>query len=86
MTRSICVAVAAAALALPAFAQSAAELTCEEYAALDDAGKMEMVAELESVLSESSESQEMSSVDIEQTLAADCTEPEMMIVDVVMQE
>lgn len=86
MTRSMVIAIAAAVVALPAFAQDVAEVACGEYAAMDDAGKMAMVAELESMLSESSASQEVTNVEIEQDLAANCTDPEMLIVDVVMQE
>jgi len=86
MTR-IVAAIVAAGFAVPAFAQSAADVVCSDYAAMDNAGKMAMVAELESINSESASSQEITSAEIEETLAAQCTEhPEMMIVDVIMAE
>ena len=59
---------AALALALQAgaaFAQDAASAVCADYAAMDNAGKMAMQAELESMNSEMASSQEVSSQDIE---------------------
>lgn len=79
----ILAALVAAGLAAPGFAQDVAELVCAEYASMDNAGKMAIVAELESLNSESASSQELTSVEIEQTLATQCTEsPDMLIIDV----
>jgi hypothetical protein len=72
----------AAAFAAPAFAQGAAELVCGEYGALDNAGKMAIVAELESLNAETAST--LTSAEIEETLASNCTEhPEMLVIDVI---
>lgn len=86
-TRSLVLAAAVLGMAAPAFAQGAAELVCADYAALDNAGKMTIVAELESMDAEMASSQELTNAEIEQTLAARCSEePELMIVDVFKAE
>lgn len=65
-----------------ALAQDAATAACAEYAAMDNAGKMAIVAELESMNSELESPQQMSSVEIQATLDANCTEdPDLLIVD-----
>ena len=80
--------VTAAALALgiqaggTAFAQDAASAVCADYAAMDNAGKMAMQAELESMNSEMASSQEISSQDIESGLNDDCSaNPDKLVSD-----
>lgn len=70
-------------LALPALAQDPASVACADYMAMDNAGQMAMLAELESMNSEMATSQEMSSEQIHEALTADCTaHPEMMVMEV----
>ena len=57
----------------PAFAQDAATLVCADYAKLDNAGKMAVQAELESLNAEMASGQTVSSADIEAGLNEDCT-------------
>ena len=72
-------------LTAPAFAQGAAELACAEYAAMDNAGKMAMVAELESMNAEMDT--QLTNAEIQDTLASRCgEEPELMIVDIFKAE
>jgi len=77
---------AVAGLAGHAFAQEAAMATCAEYAAMDNAGKMAMVAELQSIASET-DGQEVTNADIENTLAANCGEDgAALLVDMIKKE
>jgi hypothetical protein len=65
-----------------AFAQDAATAVCADYAAMDNAGKMAMQAELESMNSEMASSQEISSQDIESGLNDDCAaNPDKLVSD-----
>lgn len=65
-----------------AFAQDAATAVCAEYAAMDNAGKMAIAAELESMNSEMDSPQQMTSVEIQATLDANCTtDPDLLVVD-----
>ena len=76
------IALAAGVQAGAAFAQDAATAVCSEYAAMDNAGKMAIAAELESMNSEMASSQEVSSAEIQGTLDANCTtNPDQLIVD-----
>ena len=66
----------------PAFAQDAATLACADYAKLDNAGKMAVQAELESLNSEMASGQTVSSADIEAGLNEDCTaNPDKLVSD-----
>ena len=49
MKRVIMAAIAAGAFVTPAFAQDVAALVCSEYATMDNAGQMAMVAELDTM-------------------------------------
>ena len=73
------------AVAVPAsavFAQDAATLVCSDYAKLDNAGKMAVQADLESMNSEMASSQTVSSADIEAGLNEDCTaNPDKLVAD-----
>jgi len=66
----------------PALAQDAATLVCADYAKLDNAGKMAVQAELESLNSEMASSQTVSSADIEAGLNEDCSaNPDKLVAD-----
>lgn len=81
---TVCALAGAAGAAL---AQDAATLTCAEYALLDDAGKMAMVAELQSINAESASSQELTNADIENTLAAECgPDGAALVIDLIRKE
>ena len=58
------IALAATLTASAAFAQDAATLVCADYAKLDNAGKMAVEAELESMNAEMAGKQAVSSADI----------------------
>jgi hypothetical protein len=78
---------ALAGVAGSAFAQDAATLTCAEYAALDNEGKMAMVAELQSINAESASSQELTNADIENTLASECgPDGAALLIDLIKSE
>ena len=49
MTRLLTLAFVAGILAGPVFAQDAATMVCKDYAAMDNAGKMAIIAELQSM-------------------------------------
>jgi hypothetical protein len=76
----------ALAIAAPfgaASAQDAATLACADYAAMDNAGQMAAVAEIESLNSEMATSQEVSSEEIHQKLTAECgAAPDALVADV----
>jgi hypothetical protein len=77
---------AALALAVPfgaAFAQDAATMVCADYAAMDNAGQMAALAEIESLNSEMASGQEVSSAEIHQQLTAECgSAPDALVSDV----
>lgn len=76
------IAVAMSVQAGAALAQDAATAVCADYATMDNAGKMAMAAELESLNSQSASSQEVSSAEIQATLDANCTtNPDMLVID-----
>ena len=76
------IALAATLTASAAFAQDAATLVCADYAKLDNAGKMAVQAELESMNAEMAGKQTVSSADIEAGLNEDCTaNPDKLIAD-----
>jgi hypothetical protein len=76
----------ALAIAAPfgvASAQDAATLVCSEYAAMDNAGQMEMVAEIESMNSEMASGQDVSSAEIHERLTTECgSAPDALVSDV----
>ena len=64
-------------------AQDAASAVCSEYAALDNAGQMAMVAEIESMNSEMATSQDISSEEIHARLTTECgSAPDALVSDV----
>ena len=73
MKRILMAVAIAGAASLPAFAQDAATMACADYAAMDNAGQMAAIAELESANAEMASSQEMTAEEIHQKLTADCT-------------
>ena len=73
MKRILMAVAIAGATSLPAFAQDAATMACADYAAMDNAGQMAAIAELESANAEMASSQEMTAEEIHQKLTADCT-------------
>jgi hypothetical protein len=86
MTRLLPVALvlAAGAFAAPAFAQDAATMVCKDYSAMDNTGKMGMVAELESMNSQMSSDQTVSSDDISTMLNTECAkDPNKLLQDVM---
>jgi hypothetical protein len=84
MTRFFTAAALVAALAAPALAQDAATMVCSEYAALDDAGKMAMMAELQSMNAEMATG--MSSEEIATGLNTDCTaNPDKLVSDAMKE-
>jgi len=76
----------ALAIAAPfsaASAQDAATLVCADYAAMDNAGQMAAVAEIESMNAEMATSQDVSSAEIHQKLTAECgAAPDALVADV----
>jgi hypothetical protein len=76
------VALALAASVGPTLAQDAATMVCADYAALDNAGKMAVQAELESLNSEMASSQTVTSAEIEAGLNEDCAaNPDKLVAD-----
>ena len=74
--------VVAGAFAVPAFAQDVASMACSDYAKLDDAGKMALMADLQSMNAEMASSQEVSSQDIASYLNTECaSKPDRMLSD-----
>jgi hypothetical protein len=65
-----------------ASAQDATTAVCADYAAADNAGKMAMLAELESANSEMASSQELTSAEIDEKLSTDCaSNPDKLVTD-----
>ena len=78
----VTVVVLAVGMAGSAFGQDAGTAVCADYAAMDNAGKMAMAAELKSMNSEMASSQEVSSVEIQANLDANCTtNPDQLVID-----
>jgi hypothetical protein len=66
-----------------ALAQDAATLVCADYAAMDNAGQMAALAEIESLNSEMASSQEVSSAEIHEQLTGECgSAPDALVSDV----
>lgn len=86
MTRLFTAALVAGALAAPAFAQDAATMVCSDYAAMDNAGKMATMAELQSLNSEMSSGQSLSSEEIATMLNTECTKNPDQLVQDAMKE
>jgi hypothetical protein len=76
----------ALAIAAPfgaASAQDAAALVCADYAAMDNAGQMAAVAEIESLNSEMASSQNVSSAEIHAKLTEECgAAPDALVADI----
>ena len=73
MKRILMAVAIAGAASLPAFAQDAAMMACADYAAMDNAGQMAAIAELESANAEMASSQEITAEEIHQKLTTYCT-------------
>lgn len=68
--------------AAPAFAQM--EVTCGDYALMDNAKQMETVAELETQTSEMSKENQLTADQIHEKLAAECKDKvDVLIIDIV---
>ncbi len=86
MTRLLTLAFVAGILAGPVFAQDAATMVCKDYAAMDNAGKMAIIAELQSMNAEMASSQTTSSEDIATTLNTDCAkDPDKLLQDAMKE-
>jgi hypothetical protein len=76
----------ALAIAAPfgaASAQDAATLVCADYAAMDNAGQMAVLAEIESMNSEMASGEEVSSAEIHEQITAECgSAPDALVSDV----
>ena len=85
MKPKMIIAVCAVAVAAPlgvASAQDAATLVCADYAAMDNAGQMAILAEIESMNSEMATSQDVSAEEIHQQLATECAAaPDALVAD-----
>jgi hypothetical protein len=71
-------------LAAPALAQE--NLTCGDYAAMDNAEQMEAIAELESITAQMEGGEGLTATAIHEKLAADCTDQtkvDLLVVDIV---
>ena len=65
-----------------ASAQDAATLVCADYAALDNAGQMAALADIESMNAEMASGQDVSSEEIHQQLTAECgAAPDALVAD-----
>ncbi len=74
----------AVTLVAPAFAQDAATAVCSDYAAMDNAGKMAMTAELQSMNAEMATN--MSSDEIAAALNDECTaHPDKLVSDAMKE-
>ena len=86
MTRFLTAAIVAFGLAAPALAQDAATMVCSEYAALDNAGQMAMLAELQSLNAEMASGQSMSSDEIATALNTECAaNPDKLVSDAMKE-
>ena len=86
MTRLLTLAFVAGILAGPVFAQDAATMVCKDYAAMDNAGKMATIAELQSMNAEMASSKSTSSEDIATALNTDCAkDPDKLLQDAVKE-
>jgi predicted porin len=75
-------ALAAAAPFGAASAQDAATLVCADYAALDNAGQMAAIADIEALNSQMATSQDMSADEIHEQLTAECgNAPDALVAD-----
>ncbi len=82
MKRILLATALAGAFVAPAFAQDAATMVCSDYAAMDDAGKMGMMADLQSMNAEMASSQTVSSEDIATYLNTECAaKPDELLSD-----
>ncbi len=73
---------AVTAFAAPVFAQDLADLACAEFAAMDNAGQMAVLADLKVLQSEMASSQEMTPEALQAAVVENCTvDSEMMIED-----
>ena len=75
--------VAATLLAAPAFAQ-VEEVTCGDYALMDNAKQMETVASIELLTGEMASNEKLTAAQIHEKLAAACKDQvDVLVVDVV---
>ena len=82
MKRMLLAAVVVGAFVVPAAAADVSSMACSDYAKLDDAGKMELMADLQAVNSEMASSQTVSSQDIASYLNTECaSKPDEMLSD-----
>ncbi len=82
MRRTIVAAALLASFAMPAFAQM--EVTCGDYAIMDNAQQMETLAALESETSQMASEQNLTADAIHEKLAADCKDQvDVLVIDVV---
>ena len=74
--------VAAGTLAVPVVAQK--EVTCGDYALMDNAKQMETIAAIEAATSEMSKENQLTADQIHEKLAADCKDQvDVLVIDVV---
>jgi hypothetical protein len=70
----------------PVLAQDAATVVCKDYAAMDNAGKMATLAELQSMNSEMASGQSMSSDEIATALNTECAKDPNKLLQDAMKE
>ena len=84
MTRILWASAVAVAFVAPAFAQDAATMACSDYAAMDNAGKMALMADLQSMNAEMATN--MSSEEIATALNTECAaNPDKLLSDAVKE-
>ena len=84
MTRILLASAVAVAFVAPAFAQDAATMACSDYAAMDNAGKMALMADLQSMNAEMATN--MSSEEIATALNTECAaNPDKLLSDAVKE-
>ena len=84
MKRILLASATAMAFVAPAFAQDAATMACADYAAMDNAGKMAMTAELQSMNAEMAT--DMSAEDIATALNTECAaNPDKLLSDAMKE-
>lgn len=75
-------ALALTAFAAPVFAQDLADLACAEFASMDNAGQMAVLADLKGMEAEMASSQELTPEALQEKIIQNCTaNPDLMIED-----
>ncbi|MFO1143190.1 MAG: HdeA/HdeB family chaperone [Amaricoccus sp.] len=82
----LALALAAGTMAAPALAQESKTLLCKDYAKLDNAGKMAILAELQSMNSEMASGQTVSSEELATSLNTECAKDPDKLVQDAMKE